>query len=261
MKELICQEFDQKYGIRPIKEDIYLKKCSNGSMTAYVGFLHDHEAYKVLTSEARIQLPLVGKKGETGIPQCEITELFKVLLTKIEPELKKQVSKMKAMPKSRAEDREYQRWKYSRDYVRHSSRSRNRSKSYERRHNRYRSRSRSHGRSGYYEKNRSHSRDNSYDRRRHHSHKYDEHHEEQDKKVYEADEKKREEDNSGQRVEENKEVSGQVEKTSHEDSKLNYCCYLINIPKDVDERQVRQEFDKLKLPHPKELLFTHQSMV
>jgi len=263
MKELICQEFDQKYGIRPIKEDIYLKKCSNGSMTAYVGFLHDYEAYKVLTSEARIQLPLVGKKGEIGIPQCEITELFKVLLTKIEPELKKQVSKMNVMPKSRAENKEYQRWKYSRDYTRHLSHSRDRSKSYERRRNNYRSRSRSYRRAGSYEKNRgrSRSRDNSYDKRRHQSHKYEEHRDESNKKAYGADDKKREERSGGQKLEENKEVSGQAEKISREDSKSDYCCYLINIPKDVDERQVRQEFDKLKLPHPKELLFTQQSMV
>lgn len=252
MKELICQEFEQKYGIRPIKEDIYLKKCANGSMTAYVGFWHDYEAYKVLTSEARIQLPLVGRKGETGAPQCEVTELFRLLLAKLEPELRRQAAKVGSLAKPRAEDREHQRWKYSRDYARHLSRSR----SFERRVDRRRSRSRSRRRD-YEEKakgrSRSRSRDNSYERRKRHDRKYEEHRENSNKKADESNV------DSAQRMEEGKEPATQTAKTSREDGKSSYCCYLINIPKDVDERQVRQEFDKLKLPHPRELEFTQQS--
>ena len=51
MKDIIVQEYYDKYKVKVVKEDMYLKKLPDGSATAYVGFRYDYEAYKVITSE------------------------------------------------------------------------------------------------------------------------------------------------------------------------------------------------------------------
>ena len=93
MKEMISREFHKKYGVQPITEEIYLKKNSSASATAYVGFQYDYEAYKVVSNPVTIELPLIDKKGETGVPECEIPTLFKYFLDKNEVTLREQLQK------------------------------------------------------------------------------------------------------------------------------------------------------------------------
>ena len=91
MKDIIVQEYYDKYKVKVVKEDMYLKKLPDGSATAYVGFRYDYEAYKVITSENIIQLPLIDLHGDKGTPKYEITELYRHFLKSSEGLLKEQM--------------------------------------------------------------------------------------------------------------------------------------------------------------------------
>ena len=91
MKDMITHEYYDKYKVMAVRDDMYLKKMPDTSATAYVGFMYDYEAFKVIQSENRIELPLLSKKGGLGIPEYEITPLFQYLIDNIEPSLREQL--------------------------------------------------------------------------------------------------------------------------------------------------------------------------
>lgn len=107
MKEMIAREYFKKAGVKAAREktknkdlEIYLKNMPDGSVTAHVGFEHDYEGYKVATSKISLELPLLSKGGGLGNPECEITELFKYLISKSESALKEQMQQWERKPRT-----------------------------------------------------------------------------------------------------------------------------------------------------------------
>jgi len=95
MREDLAEEYRRKLNARA--KNIFIKLAdatvagsSNNGACAYVGFQYDYEAFKVINSGNKIDVPLYSKQGERGTPDFLVTDMFNYLIQKVGPILEQQ---------------------------------------------------------------------------------------------------------------------------------------------------------------------------
>jgi len=288
MKESICKEFENKYGVFPVKEDMYLKECKDGSVTCYIGFRYDYEAYKVLTSDVKIQMPIAAKGGEYGTPLCEITDLFRFYLSTHENELKEMLIRQAGAPKPNTRPPRIQPRGFKRDAYYHRQDSGSRFNDRRKRSRSSSRHSKSHSRRGYRKYSRSRSRSRSHDQDyRHmqenrsrsgspdyHKHNYPEkyhereieerptsrHHYEHEKSysrshsrhAHEMPEKMRREEYPQRYEQKQVEQPPKIKEAQNKEERKEFC-YFIGVPCDIDEHQMKKELEMREFSRPKKI--------